>query len=599
MKKIPIIVGFGGINSAGRTSGFHSYKRIIHSFLSNKEMQSTWLDLANRMKIKQKKNYINKILKGTLIRKIDSFNPDAVIDYFNLAYSSESLPNIKFKISTFRLPSPIPSNWNLLKINKDIASIEIKNPKEILVPISKKLEVTTAGNIPKGFNPGSLYNSLYHPRSLQLGVYGISDAINSLGLDWENIMHYISPDKISVYAGSALCQSDENSLTGLSINSKIGKPINAKMIALSFSEMTADFINSYIINSVGNTGSNMGACATFLYNLRMGIQDIQLGKARVVIIGTSEAPISPEIIKGFSRMGALAKDKNSIKLNKNIDYSQICRPFSENFGFTISESAQFIIIMDDDLVMKIGANILGSVENVFINADGNKKSITSPGIGNYITIAKTVSLCKKIFGEKELNNTYVQSHGTGTPQNRVTESHILNTIAKAFSIKNWPVTAIKSYIGHSIASAAGDQISIALGVWKFKIIPGITSIDCIANDVHHDYLDILKNHKYLDKPPVAAIINSKGFGGNNASALLISPEKTIEMLKYKYQKNIWKEYQKKYIKILDKIQEIDKSSCEGKEKIIYNFGKSILSEKFLKLNTNQIYFSDSNLIIPY
>ena len=76
----------------------------------------------------------------------------------------------------------------------------------------------------------------------------------------------------------------------------IGNRINSKMMALSLAEMPADFINSYIINSVGTTGNNIGACATFLYNLRQGLVDIQLGKARVVIVGNSEAPIVPEVL---------------------------------------------------------------------------------------------------------------------------------------------------------------------------------------------------------------------------------------------------------------------------------------------------------------
>ena len=35
------------------------------------------------------------------------------------------------------------------------------------------------------------------------------------------------------------------------------------------------------------------------------------------------------------------------------------------------------------------------------------------------------------------------AHGTGTPQNRVTESAILNETARAFGIEGWPVAAVK------------------------------------------------------------------------------------------------------------------------------------------------------------
>ena len=44
--------------------------------------------------------------------------------------------------------------------------------------------------------------------------------------------------------------------------------------------------------------------------------------------------------------------------------------------------------MDDELAMQHGAQVMGSVGDVFVNADGYKKSIPGPGIGNYLTVAK-------------------------------------------------------------------------------------------------------------------------------------------------------------------------------------------------------------------
>jgi len=87
----------------------------------------------------------------------------------------------------------------------------------------------------------------------------------------------------------------------------------------------------------------MGACATFLYNLRQGIGDIQSGAARVVIVGGAEAPIEPEVIEGFKAMGALAEDQQIAELDgtETADNRRASRPFAENAGFTISEASQF------------------------------------------------------------------------------------------------------------------------------------------------------------------------------------------------------------------------------------------------------------------
>ena len=150
----------------------------------------------------------------------------------------------------------------------------------------------------------------------------------------------------------------------------------------------------------------------------------------------------------------------------------------------MAESSQFVILMDDELALEMGANIYGAFADVFVNADGNKKSISAPGVGNHVTVAKATALAKAILGQDGLQETYVQAHGTGTPQNRVTESQILSQVANTFGIDNWKVTAIKSYVGHSMGAAAGDQVMASLGVWQYGFIPGIKTITHIAEDVH-------------------------------------------------------------------------------------------------------------------
>lgn len=561
--KLPVIVAMGGVNAAGRTSGFHAYKRMVYQSLPADLMKNTWQDLAHRMHlIDEKGQYdLDSILKGTLVRHIDLFDPNHV-------YTQQS---IKVKEAFDLKASYLEGD------GEDLLFLE---GQSLLVKKHTALEVQSAGMLPRGFNPLKLYSSRNHPRGLALTVYGMSDALSSLGFDWQQIMQHVKPDQVSVYAGSALSQIDENSLAGLIGMPLRGSRVSSKMMPLSLAEMPADFINSYVINSVGSTGHNMGACATFLYNLRLGVRDIQSGHAKIVIVGSAEAPVQPDIIAGFNAMGALATDESLKKLDglSKPNYRRACRPFSTNTGFVISESSQFAILMADDLALELGLNILGSVPDVFVNADGNKKSIASPGVGNYITMAKTTALAKSMLGEEGLQRTYVQAHGTGTPQNRVTESHILNEIAKTFGIESWKVTAIKSYVGHSIGVAAGDQLMATLAAWQFGVIPGIETIDHIADDVYHDSLDIMMKHHICEKEDemLATIINSKGFGGNNASALILSPQQTKKMLANKYGAKKIEQYRLKNDPILELNKENDEKVCAGHESLVYHFGTDVL-----------------------
>jgi len=605
MIKLPVIVGLGGMNSAGRSSGFHSYKRMVCDVLSNETLNETWQDLAHRMGIAHHSELsasdIETIKAGTLIRKIELFDPKQVLCHHKATLDGAKHP-ASFIMKKSKLSDALAHSCQIEPIDNNEVRVNVSTSFDILIPDRIHTAVSSAGSIPSGFDISALYQSHHHPRGLKLAVYGASDAINSLGLEWEDILKHIHPDEIAVYAGSALSQIDEHSLSGLIGQSLSGNRINSKMMAMSLAEMPADFINSYILNSIGTTGNNVGACASFLYNLRQGQLDIQHGRAKVVIVGNAEAPIVPEVVEGFRVMGALATDESLCELDHTAtpDSRRACRPFSTNTGFTLAESVQFFVLMDDELALKLGMTIYGSVADVFINADANKKSIASPGVGNYVTVAKAAALAKAILGQDGLEKTYVQAHGTGTPQNRTTESHILNEVAKTFSIKKWPVTAIKSYIGHSVSVAGGDQLASALGVWQHGWIPGIKTIDHIASDVYQSHLNILMDHHFageLGNDIQGVIINSKGFGGNNASALVLSPQQTRQMLIKKYGESAVHDYDKKNVAIKTKSAAIDHKTCYGDERIIYKFGESVMDQTSVSITPNTIRLSEFSTAI--
>ncbi|MEJ2765951.1 beta-ketoacyl synthase [Photobacterium sp. MCCC 1A19761] len=598
MAKLPLIVGLGGMNAAGRSSGFHSYKRMIAEVLPAQEMAATWQDLARRMGLSESDDVtpelIEAIKAGTLIRRIDSFDPDQVRQQYQAQLTGGD-EHIEFTLRKSKLPTRIPDNWQLEGQGSRV-KITVHGELGALLEDRTSFPVTSGGNIPAGFDPGKLYNSRHHPRGLKLSVYGASDALNSLGVEWRDVLSHIRPDEVAVYAGSALAQIDDQSLAGMLAAPLTGGRVSSKMMALSFAEMPADFINSYVINSVGSTGTNMGACATFLYNLRQGMRDIQQGHAKVVIVGNAEAPVVAEVMEGFRVMGALAEDEQlkALDNSETVDNRRACRPFSSNAGFTMAESAQFVVLMEDALALELGVTIYGAVADVFINADANKKSISAPGVGNYVTVAKAAALAQAILGPEGVKQTFVQAHGTGTPQNRVTESHILNEVAKTFAIDQWPVTAIKSYVGHSMSVAAGDQLIASLGVWQYGWIPGIKTIDHIADDVHQSHLNILTDHAFAGERGEdykAVIINAKGFGGNNATGLVLSPAQTLTMLEHKYGSAALQHYWDKNLSVRQQATANDQAACAGQETIRYHFGEHVMDESAVTLTRESIALS--------
>jgi acetoacetyl-[acyl-carrier protein] synthase len=358
--------------------------------------------------------------------------------------------------------------------------------------------------------------------------------------------------------------------------------------------MSTDFINAYVTGNVGTTFTSSGACATFLYNLRAATHDMAAGRTRVAIVGSSEAPITPEMIEGFGNMSALANEEGLKKLDgtDTADHRRTSRPFGHNCGFTMGEGAQFVVLMDDALALEMGAKVLGSVADVFINADGYKKSITAPGPGNYITMAKSVALAEQVLGKEALQErSFILAHGSSTPQNRVTESLIYHKVAECFNIENWPVAAPKAYIGHTLGPASGDQMAMALGIFSDNIMPGITTIDEVAEDVHNEHLNIATDHWHCPDMDIA-FINSKGFGGNNATATVFSPKVSLAMMEKRYGAEAMGTYQQKLVEVEQAQQVYRDNANDGQFDLIYKFGEGLINEADIELTNDSLTFAE-------
>ncbi len=567
---------------------------MVVDALPTAEADGTWHSLAALMNVEGDPSdpaTRQWIAEHTLIRRIEHFDPDAIPLQRMLPVKPAGGP-IRFETRARSVPDHPPPGWRIEDLGGGNVLVEINAPGEILAPDLRSSRVTSAGQLPTGFDPGRTYQSRSHPRGLQLTVWSASDALRSLGIDWQTVRDAVHPDEIAVYASSGMSQLDSFGNGGMLQAHLLGKRVTSKQLPLGLPQMPADFVNAYVLGSVGCTGANIGACATFLYNLRQGIDDIRSGRRRVVMVGNSEAPILPEVIEGYRTMGALAEDDALIALDGGsgpVDNRRASRPFSENCGFTLAEGAVYAILMDDDLALQLGANVLGAVGDVFINADGFKKSIPGPGIGNYITVAKAMACARALLGEQALARTFMQAHGTSTPQNRVTESQILDRIAAAFGIERWLVGAVKAYIGHSLSPAAGDQLAATLGAFAYGILPGITTVDRIADDVHRDHLELPLRHVQFGVGNMdAAFINSKGFGGNNATALVLAPHTTLEMLDAKHGAAAIDAWRRRNEGVAEATQTYDAQMIAAPLPSIYEFGEGVLDGDDLELDAESI-----------
>lgn len=309
MVPLPVIVGFGGINAAGRSSFHHAYRRLVIDSLPKERARQAWSALAATMNIScdasgPNDEQIASMRAHTLIRRIEGeyFDVDRTHVHLRARIKNDDTPLSLAKNQP--LLSDVPAAWKTSNAdNKGDMELRVAAGEEVMLPHYTPLPARGAGQLPSGCVLGG-YGSKHHPRGLEMSVYALSDALNSLGLDWDTLRKRVPPEQISVYSASAMGQLDKNGTGGLLRAHLLGERTSARNCPLGLVEMPADFSNAYVLGNMGNTGGVVGACATLLYNLRAAVHDIRSGDAQIAVVGASEAPIVPEVLASYIAMGA-------------------------------------------------------------------------------------------------------------------------------------------------------------------------------------------------------------------------------------------------------------------------------------------------------
>ena len=207
MTSLPIIVGFGGISPAGRSSGLNGYRRLVFESLDlpkristlqslgsltgrlKKDSDGTWLWDENRVLDIEKCLTENslELLDGTLVRKLETnlFDPQRIIQNKNFNFIANNEQGLQFSILNRHLPRTLPQDWQMVNDNGETTSFNVSHALQVNLSQFSTSLVNTAGQLPTGFDPASLYASRNHPRGLQLTVFGASDALDSMGIEWE------------------------------------------------------------------------------------------------------------------------------------------------------------------------------------------------------------------------------------------------------------------------------------------------------------------------------------------------------------------------------------------------------------------------------
>jgi 3-oxoacyl-[acyl-carrier-protein] synthase II len=275
-------------------------------------------------------------------------------------------------------------------------------------------------------------------------------------------------------------------------------------------KMIADIAAGHISIKYGFQGPNFtttSACASSTNSMIDAFNYIRLGKADIIITGGSEAACNPAGVGGFNAMQALSQ--------RNDDPKTASRPFDKDRdGFVLGEGGGAIILEEYEHAVKRGAKIYAEVAGGGMSADAHHMTAPHPEGRGAVLVMKNAL---EDAGMKPEDIDYINVHGTSTPLGDIAETQAIKKLFGEHAYK-LNISATKSMTGHLLgATGAIEAIAIILAVKENKIPP---TINHFTDDPDLDNKLNLTFHKTQEKVVNAALSNTFGFGGHNASVIV-------------------------------------------------------------------------------
>ena len=364
---------------------------------------------------------------------------------------------------------------------------------------TSQFDVKIAAEV-RGFDPAAYIDPVtarYSDRFSQFALAAALQAVTMSGLKITDANKY----DVGVIIGSGTGGIGSLSSQYRVLYEKGPKRISPFLIPM----LIADGASGQISIKLGIMGPNFSlasSCATGADALGMAFNLIRHGEITAMIVGGSDASITPIGIAGFTQAGALSKNPDPIKA---------CRPFDKNRdGFITGEGAAVMVLENMDIALKRGASILAEVSGYGATSDAYH--ITKP-LESGEGAARAMQAALKSAGSPEID--YINAHGTSTPFNDLSETCAIKKVfgQKASGI---PVSSTKSMHGHMLGATGAFEALICCKVVQEGIIP--PTINLYDPDPACD-LDYVPNTARRVEVR-HAMTNSFGFGGHNSSLVI-------------------------------------------------------------------------------
>lgn len=337
-------------------------------------------------------------------------------------------------------------------------------------------------------------------RFVQFALASAKMAIHDSGLDLdqENI------EEMGIILGTGMGSMDRTEKEYRTLFTQGPSRISPTYLAAAIPNTAAAQI-AIALGLGGYLGTTLASCAAGTQAVGEAYHLLQRGWGEVILAGGTEANISPLYLGAFCNMKALS--------TRNEDPVSACRPFDrDRDGFVLAEGAGILVLETLEHAMKRGAHIYGEIAGFGVSSDGHHLTAPDPEAKGMIRAMKRALSDGKMNPEEV---DYINAHGTGTFLNDWLESYAIKRVFgwKAYDLA---VSATKSMTGHSLSAAGAIELIATLLAMQEHFIPPTINYKTPDPQCELDYVPNEARQKQI----VAALSNSFGFGGQNASILV-------------------------------------------------------------------------------
>ncbi len=355
----------------------------------------------------------------------------------------------------------------------------------------------------KDFDPSPAFPSPKEVRRTdrfaQLGIYAGWRALQDSGMDLEKL----DRDQIGAFIGSGIggiqTHADQHAVL---MNKGPGR-ISPFLIPMMILNMASGVFSMYY-KLRGPNLATCSACATSTHALGEAWRYIKMGDANAIFAGGTEAAVCEMGIGGFAAMRALS--------TRNAEPKRASRPFDKDRdGFVMGEGAAVLVVEELEHAKARGARIYCELVGYGNTADANHLTSPSPeGEG----AARCMKMALRSAGLRPEDISYINAHGTSTPQGDVCETQAIKSVFGDHA-KKLAVSSTKGATGHLLGAAGATEMALCAKALQMQIAPPTLNLDNPDPQCDLDYVPHTARAMKIE----AIANNSFGFGGHNATVI--------------------------------------------------------------------------------